>query len=139
MSDAVETPEATETPAVPDGLRTRISDELTRSLSAIWQRHAGGRPNAVTIEMSGNVVKFMIDGTADVEVEDADEAEAEPTAAESNGAPPLSTDSTRYRNEATAAVARITRRRVRGFIPKRDAKADVATDTFILEPVHIAR
>ena len=62
-------------------------------------------------------------------------AVAEP--AEDGSAPDeaLSPDSGDYKLEAIAAVARITGRRVRGFIPKRDSKTDVATDTYILEPV----
>jgi hypothetical protein len=36
-------------------------------------------------------------------------------------------------------VGKITGRRVRGFITKHDEKTDVSTDTFILEPVHVAR
>ena len=109
--------------------KPELSDELSRSLGSIWQRHAGGRPSAATIEISGNVVKFVM--------VDAVSAVAEP--AEDGSAPDeaLSPDSGDYKLEAIAAVARITGRRVRGFIPKRDSKTDVATDTYILEPTRV--
>ena len=91
-----------------------LSDELSRSLGSIWRRHAGGRPSAATIEISGNVVTFVM--------VDAVSAPAEP--AEDGSAPDeaLSPDSGDYRLEAIAAVARITGRPVRGFIPKRDSE-----------------
>ena len=40
--------------------KPELSDELSRSLGSIWKRHAGGRPSAATIEISGNVVKFVM-------------------------------------------------------------------------------
>ena len=104
-----------------------LSAELSRSLGSIWKRHAGGRPSAATIEISGNVVKFVM--------VDAVSAPAEPAEDGSAPAEGLSPDSGDYRFEVIAAVTRITGRPVRGFIPKRDAKTDVATDTYILEPV----
>jgi hypothetical protein len=110
-----------------------MSDQLTRSLTSIWERHAGERPDDVSIELSGDVVKFVIrDAVIAIHVPDGDGDGAEP-------AETLSPDSPGYRHEAIKAVARITHRRVRGFIPKRDMKAELASDTFILEPVHIAR
>ena len=111
--------------------RPGVSDELTRSLSSIWERHAGGRPNDVSIEISGDVVKFVI--------RDAVVVVADENGDGSDPAELLSPDSPGYRHEVITAVGRITRRRVRGFIPKRNPKTEVASDTFILEPVHIAR
>jgi hypothetical protein len=116
--------------------RPGVSDQLTRSLSSIWERHAGERPSDVSIEISGDVVKFVIrDAVSTIGEPDGDKS------ASGDGSAPaevLSPDSPGYQHEVTSAVARITRRRVRGFIPKRDAKTDVASDTYILEPVHIA-
>ncbi|MGH2985536.1 MAG: hypothetical protein ACRDLO_02470 [Solirubrobacterales bacterium] len=109
--------------------RPEVSDELTRSLSSIWERHAGERPSDVSIEISGDVVKFVI----------RDAGSGGPDGDGSAPAEGLSPDSPGYQHEVITAVARITRRRVRGFIPKRDTKTDVASDTYILEPVHIAR
>ena len=40
--------------------KPELSDELSRSLGSIWQRHAGGPPSAATIEISWNVVKFVM-------------------------------------------------------------------------------
>ena len=108
--------------------KPELSDELSRSLSSIWQRHAGGRPSTATIELSGNVVRFVM--------VDAVSAVAEPPEDGSASVEARSTDSGDYKLDVIAAVTRITGRRVRGFIPKRDAKTDVATDTYILEPIH---
>lgn len=124
MSDPSTTP--------PDGrTSTEATDQLTRSLTSIWQRHAGCKPSAVSMEIKGDVVTFVMQdavsgiGTA-VSEDDADSAARSP-------------DSSEYSLEAIAAVRRVTRRNVRGFIPKRNKKTDVASDTYILEPVHQAR
>jgi hypothetical protein len=65
---------------------------------------------------------------------DAVSAAAEPAEDGSTPDGALSPESGDYRLEVISAVTRITGRRVQGFIPKRDAKTDVATETFILEP-----
>ena len=107
-----------------------VSDRLTKSLSSIWQHHAGARPSAVSTELSGDVVRFVMqDAISGISVQDAD----------GDGAELRSPDTVGYRNEAIAAVRRITGRRVRGYIPKRDKKTDTATDTYVLEPMRIAR
>ena len=106
--------------------KPELSDQLSRSLGSIWRRHAGGRPSAATIEISGNVVKFVMVDAVSAPAEPAEDGSALDEA--------LSPDSGDYRFDVIAAVTRITGRRVRGFIPKRDAKTDVATDTYILEP-----
>jgi hypothetical protein len=111
--------------------RPGVSDELTRSLTSIWERHAGERPSDVSVEISGDVVKFV--------VRDAGSTASEPDGDGSVPAEGLVPASPGYQHEVITAVGRITRRRVRGFIPKRDAKAETASDTYILEPVHIAR
>jgi hypothetical protein len=111
--------------------RPGVSGELTRSLTSIWERHAGERPSDVSIEISGDVVKFV--------VRDAVNTVGEPDGDGSVPAEGLTSASPGYQHEVITAVARITRRRVRGFIPKRDTKGEVASDTYILEPVHIAR
>jgi hypothetical protein len=109
--------------------RPGVSDQLTRSLTSIWERHAGARPSDVSIEISPDVVKFVI--------RDAVSTIGEPDGDGSAPAEPPAPDPLGYQHEVTAAVARITHRRVRGFIPKRDPKTDFASDTYILEPVHI--
>jgi hypothetical protein len=90
--------------------------QLSRSLGTIWANHTGGRPGAVSTQISGDVVKC--------ELQDAE------------GRSP---DTTAYKHDAIAAVSRVMGRRVRGFIPKHDSKTDVTTDTFILEPPRVAR
>jgi hypothetical protein len=112
--------------------RLEVSEELTKSLNTIWHRHAGGRPSSTSVEMSGDVVKFVMEGAISG-------IDTEPTIDDSGAEVVLSPGSVRYKNEAIWAVSRITRRRVRGYIPKRDKTSDVATDTYILEPIHVAR
>lgn len=124
MSDSVETEGSGD-------VRTELADELGRSLGAIWLRHAGARPSSVSVEMSGNVVRCVMEGAVSA-------IDSEPVAGDDGGPVVRSPDSAGYRNEATAAVRRITHRRVRGFVPKRDGKSDVATDTYILEPIYHA-
>jgi hypothetical protein len=107
-----------------------VADQLTKSLSSIWQQHAGARPGSASTELSGDVVRFVMSdavSTISLEVEEGSDEQ------------PSSPDTIGYRNEAIAAVRRITGRRVQAFIPKRDAKTDAASDTYILEPPRIAR
>ena len=114
-----------------DGRSTEVTDQLTRSLNTIWQRHAGCKPSAVSMEIKGDVVKFVMQDAvsaigSDLNEDDADAASRSP-------------DSADYGVEAIAAVRKHTHRNVRGFIPKRNKKTDVASDTYILEPLHQAR
>jgi hypothetical protein len=106
-----------------------ISAELTRSLTAIWQHNAGAKPSATNAEVSPEKVRFVL----------ADAVAGEPHEPVGEHEDPRSTETARYRTEAIAAVTRITGRKVLGYIPKRDAKTDVATDTYLLEPARIKR
>ena len=112
-----------------------IGDQIARSLSSIWQRHAGGRPSAASTEFRGNTVVCVMEGA--VSGIGAEPAEDEVDSAEE--APASSPDSFRYRNEVIQSVRRLTGRQVHGFIPKRDAETDIATETFVLAPLHIRR
>jgi hypothetical protein len=106
-----------------------ISAELTRSLTAIWHHNAGAKPSSTNAEVSSERVRFVLsDAVAGAPHDPVGEGEA-----------PRSTETARYRTEAIAAVTKITGRRVLGFIPKRDAKTDVATDTYLLEPARVKR
>jgi hypothetical protein len=96
----------------PESTQTRLS----RSMGTVWQNHTGERPGTVSAQIDGDVVRCAI--------------------AKADGQSP---DSSRYRNEAIAAVGRIMGRRVKAFIPKHDDKTDTTTDTFILEPPRVAR
>jgi hypothetical protein len=114
-----------EAPPAPD---SQIGDEIGRAVGMIWQRRGGVRPKLVSTEVSGDVIRCVIEeGVAD---EDGTGDEA------AGDGRPVS-ESNAYRQEATAAVARITRRTVSAFIAKRDAKSHVATQTFILERLRV--
>jgi hypothetical protein len=103
--------------------QAELNSELTRTLGGIWQRHAGGKPSDTTTEISSNSIKFVLnDAVSGIGSERAEGDDGS-----------RSPNTTRYRNEATAAVRRITGRKVTAFVPKRDAKTDVASDTYVLE------
>jgi hypothetical protein len=112
---------------------SEIKAELTRSLNSIWSRHNGGKPSSCDTELKGDSVKFVMHDAVSGIGADADEtADGDAPTDEPVGSP----DSVDYRNEAIAAVRRITKRNVRGFIPKRNKKTDEASDTYILEQIH---
>lgn len=108
------------------GIRAEVSDEICRSMSSIWQRRDGARPAAIKTEYQGDVVKCEIEQGEPVEKAEGEDGETTTVA---------STDSNAYRHEAQAAVARLTRRTVSGFVAKRDKESGVATHTFILEKI----
>jgi hypothetical protein len=103
--------------------REEVAEEIGRSLSSIWQRRGSFRPAAVETEYVGDVVRCVME---------RGESPAEDDAA---GAGP--TDANGYGREAQATVARLTRRSVAAYIPKRNAKTGNASTTFILEPVRV--
>jgi hypothetical protein len=106
---------------------SQTGDEIGRAVGTIWQRRAGTRPKVVNTEVSGDVIRCVIEeGTP----EEGDTEE------ESTAKRPLG-DSSAYRHEATAAVSKITNRNVAAFIAKRDAKSGMATQTFILERLRV--
>ena len=113
-----------EAPPAPD---SQIGDEIGRAVGTIWQRRGGARPKLVSTEVSGDVIRCVIEEGAD------DDGAGDDAAGDGR---PVS-DSNAYRQEATAAVARITKRTVSAFIAKRDAKSGVATQTFILEGLRV--
>ena len=99
-----------------------ISTEIERSVGSIWERRDGARAGSISAEVSRDTVRCTIEA--------GDGAEA-PAGEE----PVAGTDSNAYRHEASAAVARITKRTVSAYIGKRDNKTGIATQTFILERV----
>ncbi len=113
-----------------------LSEQLARSLNSIWERHASARPGSSNVELSGDVVRFKLTGA--VGLPDP-EPNADGADADADDGPARSPDSASYRNEATAAVAKITHRRVRGFIPSRNGDTHEASDTYILEPRAVRR
>jgi hypothetical protein len=99
------------------------SGEIARSLGSVWQRFSGQRPKSTRVELHGDVVRCVIEEhTADSDSTEDTEAPDDPR---------LSPAGLKY--NATAAITRITGRRVIAFIPKRDKKADIYTQTFLLD------
>jgi hypothetical protein len=108
----------------PDEDRVRggeSSNQIARSLGSIWGAFSGQRPKSTTVEIGRDVVTCVIEeGTEDARPDD-DESSASPLS-------PI-----RFEYKATAAVTKVTGRRVVAFIPKRDKTTDVSTQTFVLD------
>jgi hypothetical protein len=100
------------------------SKEIARSLGGVWQDFAGQRPRSIDVEVLQDRVRCVIDERASVARDDGDGEVAEATG--------LSPHSVGYGYRASAAVARITHRRVVGFIPSRDEESETSTQVFIL-------
>jgi hypothetical protein len=99
------------------------SNEIARSLGAVWQRFSGQRPKSTIVEMGQDVVRCMIE-------------EPPPGSGleEDGGAPDAPTlTSAGLKHNATAVITRITGRQVIAFIVKHDKKAETSTQTFILD------
>lgn len=101
------------------------SGEIARSLGSVWQRFSGQRPKSTRVELRGDVVRCVIEEQTDSDDSDSTED------AEAPDDPRLSPAGLKY--NATAAITRITGRRVIAFIPKRDKKAEICTQTFLLD------
>jgi hypothetical protein len=100
-----------------------VSDEIARSLGAVWHRFSGRRPKAMSVEVQREVVRCVITENPAADSVDGDGAPA----------PGPDVDSLRFGYDATAVVARATRQRVIAFIPKRDGKTQIVTQTYILD------
>jgi hypothetical protein len=101
------------------------SDQIAKSMGSVWHRFSGERPNSTTVEIHQDLVRCVIqEGTPDTGADEDGETPHDPQ---------LSPDSASFGHNATAAVARITRRRVVAFIPKRDKETETSTQTFILD------
>jgi hypothetical protein len=107
-----------------DGADVHTSKEIARSLGAIWLDFAGQRPKSIEVDVGRDRVECVIDERAPASQEDVDAEVADDTG--------LSPHSTGYGYRASAAVARITHRRVVGFIPKRDTENEISTQVFVL-------
>ena len=106
------------------GLETDArSDEIARSLGSVWQRFSGQRPKSTNVEIDQDVVRCVIEERKPTQESDEDDEATEELRLSSAG----------LKHNATAAVTRITGRQVVAFIPKRDAKAEVSTQTFLLD------
>jgi hypothetical protein len=102
----------TREPAGDDPKGEGITDEIARSLSSIWQRRTGERPNSISATFDGEVVRCAIE---------ADEQEVD----------------SGYRQEACAAVTRIAHRKVSAYIASTDADTGAATQKFIFERMRV--
>jgi hypothetical protein len=102
------------------------SEEIARSLGSVWQRFSGQRPKSTTVEIDKDVIRCVIEEKAPEEAWADEDGESPPEAH-------LSVDSRRYDYDATAAIARVTGRRVIAFIPKRNKRTQTSTQTFILD------
>jgi hypothetical protein len=100
------------------------SDEIARSLGSVWQRFSGQRPKSTNVEIDQDVVRCVIEERKPTQESDDEDDEATEE---------LRLTSAGLKHNATAAVTRITGRQVVAFIPKRDAKTEVSTQTFLLD------
>ena len=101
----------------------RTSREIAQSVGTIWSRFSGQRPKSTSVEIRQNSIKCVIDeGTPDTEADEDEEGSDDPRLSAAG-----------LKQNATAAVARITGRRVVAFIPKRNKKTETSTQTFLLE------
>ena len=102
------------------------SGEIARSLGTVWCRFSGQLPKSTSVEIRQNSVKCVIEeGTPDTEADEAEAGFADPRLSPAG-----------LKQNATAAVTRITGRRVVAFIPKRDKETETSTQTFLLERPH---
>jgi len=107
--------------AVEEPTRDSTSDELARSLGSAWQRFSGQRPKSTNVEIEKDVVRCVIEESTTA------------SGADEDGSDDASHDSRRLDSDATAAVVRVTGRRVIALIPKHDEKAQTYTQRFILD------
>jgi hypothetical protein len=101
----------------------RTSGEIARTLGTIWSRFSGQRPKSTSVEIRQNSVKCVIqEGTPDTEADENEEGLDDPRLSAAG-----------LKQNATAAITRITGRRVMAFIPKRNKETETSTQTFLLE------
>jgi hypothetical protein len=119
MSDLLEQEQAADEESGAD----RTSGEIARSLGTVWRRFSGQRPKSTSVEVRQNSVKCVIEeGTPDTATDEDQEVLDDPRLSAAG-----------LKQNATAAITRITGRRVVAFIPKRDKQTETSTQTFLLE------
>jgi len=120
MSDSLEQEQATDQE---ESSADRTSGEIARTLGTIWSRFSGQRPKSTSVEIRQNSVKCVIEeGTPDTEADEDEEGLDDPRLSAAG-----------LKQNATAAITRITGRRVMAFIPKRNKETETSTQTFLLE------
>jgi uncharacterized protein YbcI len=113
------------TARLPNGL----PDEITNALVSLWTRYAGKPPSSVRTEIRGNIVTcVLIDAVGDYS-RSLIAPQTRDTVRDDADHPPAG-----YRQDAIAAVVRLTRQRVASFVSSHDRETDVATEVFTLEP-----
>jgi hypothetical protein len=124
MSDG-DAPEAT-------GLQAAIND----SMAVVWRRYIGRRPTDVSTVVSGSRVECVLGDVVEQFAQNIDGGSGRETDGASDGETPDVAEgltTTRYRRDAAAAVAKLTRRRVVAVISKHNESTDAATEIFILD------
>jgi hypothetical protein len=107
-----------------------VCEEIGRAVGSLRQRSSGMRPTSVQTEYIGDVVRCKIEEKDEA----TPEAASDETADEGSIDSAAGLGSQRYRAQAEAAVARLTKRKVVGFVTKAGAD-DETMNTFILEPI----
>ena len=103
-----------------------LSSEIASSLASVWARYTGARPTGCEVEVADGVVRWRLpEGLADLRTG----IEAPPE----NDATPQTMSG--YRRATSAAVAKVTHRRVSAHISKEDKDTGAGTETFILEAI----
>lgn len=114
------------------GSAQALSTEIGGSLASVWARYVGARPTGAETQLEDRVVRWILAGGTS-------EFEAGMNAEPADGERPLPVRTmTGYKRESTAAVAKATRRKVVAMISDHNAKTGVATETFILDRLHVA-
>ena len=113
-----------------EGLTPRASAltaEIGASLASVWARYFGARPSEAETRLKADSVHWVLArGTSEFEQGMAAEA--------AEGDAPLPERTMYgYKRDTSAAVAKVTGRRVMAMISKHNEKTGVATETFILE------
>ena len=111
----------------PTAAHSGLSSEIGASLASVWARYFGARPSEAETQFDAGVVRWTLaHGTS--EFKQGMSAEA------ADGEAPMPVRTVNgYKRDTSAAVAKVTGRRVMAMISKHNAKTGVATETFILE------
>ena len=107
-----------------------LPSEVSRSLTSVWNQYAGERPAGAATEIRGNRVRCVLSDGVRTLNERFTAAEAEDDPCTESGRPQTRAA---FRNDAIAAVGRVTGRRVVAFVSNHDSERDVATEVFLLD------
>lgn len=103
--------------------------EITHAFVSLWTRYSGERPTDAHTEVRGNVVTCVLVDAVSAFDERIGASPVDDSVAEAE-----KPTSAAYKQEAVAAIVRLTRQRVASFVSSHDAATDVATEVFTLEP-----